>query len=169
MKIYQGKNNQFSLFSKVFPILVVLAYLADINLLICCKRPVEEQEGTIGYGGGKNQENLELITSNQNGTSDAKLVQQFMVQQKQTGKKQIANTSFILLSAWPLHNLTLPGDLDEEQAASALAHKLQGPAKKSHSRAYYRVQATRMLTAGAKIDSNANAKKVASLHSNQYF
>merc|ERR1739838_611094 len=125
-----------------FPILVVLAYLADINLLICCKRPAEDQEGSIGYGGGKNQENLELIGSQQNGTSDAKLVQQFMVQQKQTG------------------------DLDEEQAASALAHKLQGPAKKSHSRAYYRVQATRMLTAGAKIDSNSNAKKLAQAISN---
>ena len=121
---------------KVFPVLVILAYLADINLLFCCKRPQEDQSGVIAYGGGKDQENLELIGATQNGTSDAKLVQQFMVQQKQTG------------------------DLDEEQAASALAHKLQGTQKKSHSRAYYRVQATRMLTAGAKIDGNANAKKV---------
>ena len=123
-------NSSWKIVVKVFPILVVLAYLADINVLFCCKRPEEDQEGTIGYSGGKNQENMELIAS-QNGTSDAKLVQQFMVQQKATGEftQCIVNKTIIYL-----------GDLDEEQAASAIAQKLQGP-KKSHSRAYYRVQA----------------------------
>ena len=109
---------------------MVLAYLADINVLFCCKRPEEDQEGTIGYSGGKGQENMELIGT-QNGTSDAKLVQQFMVQQKATG--ELIQCSFI-------ETITYLGDLDEEQAASAIAQKLQGP-KKSHSRAYYRVQA----------------------------
>ena len=109
---------------------MVLAYLADINVLFCCKRPEEDQEGTIGYSGGKGQENMELIGT-QNGTSDAKLVQQFMVQQKATG--ELIHCSFI-------ETITYLGDLDEEQAASAIAQKLQGP-KKSHSRAYYRVQA----------------------------
>ena len=50
-------------------------------------------------------------------------------------------------------------NIDEASAAQALAHKLQGP-KQSRSRAYYRVQATRMLTAGSKLDGNTAAKRV---------
>ena len=50
-------------------------------------------------------------------------------------------------------------NIDEASAAQALAHKLQGP-KQSRSRAYYRVQATRMLTAGSKLDGNSAAKRV---------
>jgi len=123
-----------------FPILVVLAYMADINLLFCCKRQDEESKGTIGFAGEGGQENLELINGGADGekiNSDAKMVQQFMANMNQN-----------------------PDNIDEASAAQALAHKLQGP-KQSRSRAYYRVQATRMLTAGSKLDGNSAAKRLA--------
>ena len=67
---------------------------------------------------------------------------------------------------WPENKLShrifinqIKDNIDEASAAQALAHKLQGP-KQSRSRAYYRVQATRMLTAGSKLDGNTAAKRV---------
>lgn len=52
-----------------------------------------------------------------------------------------------------------PNTIDEETAAAALATKLQGVEQK-RSRAWYRVQATRKLTAGAKMGPNQKAKQV---------
>lgn len=81
-----SQSNKYERSLKVFPILVVLAYMADINLLFCCKRQDEESKGTIGFAGEGGQENLELINGGADGekiNSDAKMVQQFMANMNQ--------------------------------------------------------------------------------------
>ena len=117
-----------------FPVLVIIAYMADRNLL-CFQRTAEvDKEGQIMNYNPDTAEGIELITPKA-GKGDVAVVQQFM--------RSIEN----------------PHDIDESTAAAALATKLQGP-EKHRSRAWYRVHATRMLTAGAKIEPNNKAQKV---------
>ena len=119
-----------------FPILVIVAYMADRNLLCFQSTPTEsdkESQVNLGYN-PDTAEGIELM-GNQKAKDDVAMVQQFM--------RTIEN----------------PQDIDEATAAAALATKLQGP-QQHRSRAWYRVHATRMLTAGAKIEPNSKVQKV---------
>lgn len=123
-----------------FPVMVIMAYMADRNLLCFQRKPEVDKEGQVLNYNPDTAEGIELIGAKQ-AKGDVALVQQFM--------RSIEN----------------PHDIDESTAAAALATKLQGP-REGRSRAWYRVNATRMLTAGRQIEPNAKVQKMARSMSN---
>ena len=118
-----------------FPVLVIIAYMADRNLLCFQRTQDVDKEGQVLNYNPDTAEGIELMAP-KSGKGDVAVVQQFM--------RSIEN----------------PHDIDESTAAAALATKLQGGAQQHRSRAWYRVHATRMLTAGAKIEPNNKTQKV---------
>ncbi|CAG5113164.1 Oidioi.mRNA.OKI2018_I69.chr2.g7297.t1.cds [Oikopleura dioica] len=126
----------------MFPLLVGVAYLADRNMLCGQTRSDDDDEGQkqIMEYNPDTPEGIELLGKNR--PNSIALVDEFM--------KDFEGD---------------PLTIDEQAAAIAVASKMQGPSQ-GRSRAWYRVQATRTLTAGARIEPNKALSRMARSFSN---
>lgn len=105
-----------------FPILVIFAFMADKGY--CGKGKVKHKHLEIELG--KSAEDTTLMPDSKD----------------QEGKMKEVVSAF-------MHNLDKPENLSEDDAALIAAHKLQSEAP--HSRAWYRVRASRDLLAGKRV------------------
>lgn len=127
----------------MFPLLVGVAYLADRELLCGQTKSDSDDEGQkqIMEYNPDTPEGIELLGKQR--PNSMALVDEFM--------KDFEGD---------------PLTIDEQAAAIAVASKMQGSPSQGRSRAWYRVQATRTLTAGARIEPNKALSRMARSFSN---
>lgn len=126
----------------MFPLLVGTAYLADRNMLCGQNRKDNDTpvEAPVMKWNPDTPEGIELLGERPNSMV---LVDEFM--------KDFEGD---------------PLTIDENAAAIAVASKMQGSPNQSRSRAWYRIHATRTLTAGARIDPSQKLSRMARSFSN---